>query len=129
MNLETLVGMDLGGESEKSGVTGFLVGVLEMKWGAGWCGKDVDSAHGTSREGAEYASGEMPGLGQRWNPQLMLVLEAICSDEIILEGQQGMKNSSRGWHSGPRQCLRAGGRKSSPSTKNSGISTPTSSRL
>lgn len=39
-------------QREKSGVTGFLVGVLEMRWGAGWCGKGVDSARGTSRQEA-----------------------------------------------------------------------------
>lgn len=41
MSLEDLVIVDLGGASQKSGVTGFLALDVEDEMGAGWCGKGV----------------------------------------------------------------------------------------
>lgn len=87
-------------QREKSGVTGFLAGLLEMRWEAGWCGKGVDSVL-------------VGPLGKRldmyversldWDRDGILsscwVLEATCLGEILLEVQQGMKNSSQ---DGPR---------------------------
>lgn len=69
VNLENLVSVDLGGKSEKSGVTGFLAGLLEGRWGARWCEL---CGPGTWRQEAGYVRGEMPGLGPGRDPQLML---------------------------------------------------------
>ena len=84
-------------QREKSRVTGFLVGWLEMRWRARGCGKSV-------------ASVLMGPLGKRldmyverclgWDGDGIIsscwVLETICLDEIILEVQQGVRNSSWG---------------------------------